>query len=936
MRLSWIEIRNRAVKFAREWKDAHYEKGETQSFYNDFFDVFGVPRRKVAMFEEPVKRPGSKAPGFIDLFWKGTLLVEQKSAGGSLTKAREQAFDYFPGIKDSDLPRYLLVSDFQTFELTDLETRRVVRFRLSDFSEYVERFSFIVGGAPAEFKDQDPVNIDASELMGHLHDALLASGYRGHDLERFLVRLVFCLFADNTRIFDPKRIFHDFIDQRTSEDGSDLGPRLEQLFYVLNQPEAERPRTLDDDLKQFPYINGLLFAERLAMPAFDSEMRNLLLAACGFDWSKISPAIFGALFQSVMDKQKRRAIGAHYTTERNILKVIQPLFLDELRAEFARLKTRRDTGRAKALELFRDKLAGIRYLDPACGCGNFLVIAYRELRDLETQVLVELNKSGQLDLRATDLSKLDVNQFFGIEIEEFPARIAEVALWMMDHIMNIRLGDALGQIQLRIPLRVSPTITNADALEIDWRKVIPPAQCRYILGNPPFGGSKFQTPEHRARISELANLKTKSGSLDYVAGWFLKAADYIQGTNAEIGFVATNSITQGEQVAELWPVLFDRYHLEIAFAHRTFEWGSEAKGKAHVHVVVIGLTLKTQQPAEKRLFDYPDIASDPIETRVTAISPYLFDAGRLADPHTIIQETSRPPLAMPAMIIGSKPIDGGNYIFTDEEKEKFLAHEPQAEGYMRPFIGSEEFINGGRRWILALHDASPSDLRAMPHVLERVEAVRKFRRASKSAPTRQLADFPTRYHVNVIPKGSFLVVPEVSSERREYVPIGYLSPPTIPSNLVHVVDNGSLALFALLTSRIHMAWLRFIGGRLESRYRYSIGLVYNPFPWPALSPEQHEHLNDLANEILIARKKYAKETMADLYDSTAMPPELRKAHQVLDVAVDKIFRKEPFGSDRERVEFLLSLYEKQQAPVVAASKQKPRRRPRVSARWASP
>jgi hypothetical protein len=924
LRLSWNEIRQRAAKFAQEWKSAHYEKGETQTFYNEFFEIFGVQRRKVATFEEPIKQPGSRAPGFIDLFWKGTLLVEQKSAGRDLTKAKQQALDYFPGIKDSELPRYVLVCDFQTFELYDLETRDEVKFKLADLQKYVQAFSFIFGTTPRIFKDQDPVNIEASELMGKLHDALLASGYAGHDLERFLVRLVFCLFADDTGIFTPKGIFLDFVRDRTGEDGSDLGPLLGQLFEVLNRPEDKRHKTLDEDLKQFQYIDGDLFAERLPMPDFDSTMRKLLLDACTFDWSAVSPAIFGALFQSVMDKEKRRAIGAHYTTEQNILKLIHPLFLDDLRAELDRLKARRDTGQAAALRAFQTKLAAIRCFDPACGCGNFLVIAYRELRILETEVLIELNRNRRFDV--AELSQVDVNQFYGIEIEEFPVRIAEVALWMMDHIMNMRLSDALGGYLARIPLKASPTIKNDDALEIDWATFLDPAQCTYVLGNPPFGGAKYQTAAQRAQVAGIAALSQKKGSLDYVAAWFIQAGAYIQNTTAKIGFVATNSITQGEQVAELWPLLFDRYNLEIIFAHRTFAWGSEARGKAHVHVVIIGLSLREQAPRDRRLFDYADYDADPTESVVPVISPYLFNAANLTDPHTVVYEQAAPFGGMPSMVIGSKPIDDGNYILSEDETNALVKTDPRADRYLHPYIGSEEFINGGKRWILALQEATPTDIRAMPNVRKRIEAVRNFRKASKSAPTKKLGDAPTLYHVNVIPKRPFLVVPEVSSELREYVPIGYLEPPVIPSNLVRVIENASPWLFGLLTSRMHMAWLKSIGGRLESRYRYSIGLVYNPFPWPSLTPDTERRIGELAGAILAARAAHASATFGDLYDPAAMPPDLRKAHHALDAAVDKLYRKEPFTSDRERVEFLLARYERARAPLIVAAQPARRRR----------
>lgn len=914
MRPSWNEIRVRAARFAQDWKDAHYEKGETQTFYNELFELFGVRRRKVATFEEPVKRLGSKAPGFIDLLWKGTLLVEQKSAGRDLIKAKAQALDYFPGLKDSELPRYLLVCDFQTFELYDLDTRQETKFKLPDLSKHVQDFGFIFGGAPRVFKDQDPVNIEASELMGRLHDALLASGYEGHELERFLVRLVFCLFADDTGIFAPKGIFQDFVLERTREDGSDLGPLLGQLFEVLNRHDDKRQKALDEDLKQFPYVNGDLFAERLGMPAFNSTMRKILLDACAFDWSAISPAIFGALFQSVMDKKKRRAIGAHYTTEQNIMKLIQPLFLDDLRAELGRVLARRDTGQTNALRNFQKRLAAIRCFDPACGCGNFLVITYRELRMLETEVLLSLNANRSLDV--ADLSKVDVNQFYGIEIEEFSARIAEIALWMMDHIMNMRLSDALGGYYPRIPLKASPTIMATDALETDWDAVLAPADCTYVLGNPPFAGAKYQSAVQRAQVIRIADMKGKKGTLDYVAAWFLKAGAYVQNTTAKIGFVATNSITQGEQVAELWPILFQRFRLEIAFAHRTFAWGSEARGRAHVHVVIIGLALKGQAPKDKRLFDYPDINASPIETSVKLISPYLFDASQLSDPETVVAESTRNPGDRPRMLSGTQPVDFEQFVLSQSAKERLALDEPSAVPFIKPYVGSAGFINGEKTWILALQQVTPSQLKAMPLVRARLKIVSKKRAASKRKGTQQIANFPTQYNVTVVPKGPFLVVPKVSSERRQYVPIAYMEPPTIPSDLVFVIGNASPHVFGIVTSRMHMAWLIYIGGRLKSDYRYSIGLVYNQFPWPSLSPEAIAEIAKLARDVLAARQVHPGETLAALYDPDTMPANLRKAHQALDASVDRLYRKELFRTDRERVEFLLARYEAQRTPLM--------------------
>jgi len=922
MRLSWNEIRARAARFANEWKDAHYEKGEAQSFYNDFFEVFGVSRRRVASFEEPVKRLGNRR-GFIDLFWKGVLLVEQKSAGGNLTRAKEQALDYFPGLKEHELPRYILVSDFQTFELHDLDCNvKPIKFPLRDLPRRVENFGFILGVQKRTFRDQDPVNIHASEMMGRLHDALKESGYQGHDLERFLVRLLFCLFADDTGIFEPRDIFSALITERTNTDGSDTGPWIVQLFEVLNTPLDERQRSLDEDLNQFPYVNGDLFRESLRIPSFNARMRGLLIEALDFTWDAISPAIFGSLFQSVMDRGERRAVGGHYTTERNILKVIEPLFLDDLRAELKKLIERRDSGRRKALEAFHTKLSTLRFLDPACGCGNFLIISYRELRSLEIDLLKALGRETQLKLEFA--CQLDVDQFYGIELGEFPARIAEVALWMMDHIMNNRLTLEFGEPYVRIPLRKSPHIRHADALEMDWRGLIAPDHCSYILGNPPFGGAKYQTEKQREQVRRTAQLGGSGGTLDYVAAWFLKGGEYLRESRARIGFVATNSITQGEQVAQLWPQLFARYGLEIAFAHRTFAWGSDARGMAHVHVVIIGLTRRDMEPPLKRLFSYGDIRGDPTESEHAALTPYLFDAGSVLNRHLVVEERNQPLCAVPKLIIGSKPIDGGNYIFDGEERRAFLKKEPGASRFLHPFIGSEEFINGGERWILNLDGVPPESLRAMPAVRERIAAVKQLRLESKSAPTRSLAATPTRFHVTVVPCEPFLAIPKVSSERRDYVPIGWLEPPTIPSDLVFVLDSASLWHFGVLTSAMHMAWLRQIGGRLKSDYRYSIGIVYNTFPWPEATDKQRAKVSSLAEAVLAARRNFPDATLADLYDADLMPPQLRKAHREMDGAVDKLYRPSPFSGDRDRVEHLFGLYEKLVAPLVAVSE--PRRR----------
>ena len=547
--------------------------------------------------------------------------------------------------------------------------------------------------------------------------------------------------------------------------------------------------------------------------------------------------------------------------------------------------------------------------------------------------MVDRATATQLELQVW--SVVEVDQFYGIEIGEFPARIAATALWMMDHIMNNRLSLEFGQTYARIPIEKSPHIRNADALEIDWADVLPPDECSYVFGNPPFGGSKFQSPEQRTQVRRVAALGGSGGTLDYVAAWFIRAGDYVRrtqptaGAPPRIGFVATNSITQGEQVAQLWPLLLDRRRLDIAFAHRTFAWGSDARGKAHVHVVIIGLDAADHAPLDRRLFTYEDINGEPLESIHAAITPYLFDGGSLANPHLVVREEGRPVNGLAQLLTGSQPIDGGHCIFDAEERLAFLDAEPDAAPFLRPFVGAREYLQGGKRWILALHDASPTLLARLPHVRERIAAVRAYRLTSKRTSTLKLADTPTLWQVNVLPTAPFLALPEVSSERREYVPVGWLGPPAIPSNKLRLLPDATLADFALLTSAMHMAWMRAVTGRLESRYMYSVGVVYNTFPLPpGFADADTSALEPVAQAVLDARSAHPGATLANLYDPDLMPPNLRRAHQALDRAVDRLYRRQRFKSERERVEYLFALYERLQAPLAAEAAAKPKRRRR--------
>jgi hypothetical protein len=900
MPLSWNEIKSRALSFSREWADAANEDSEAKPFWIAFFEIFGITNKRVATFEHAVKKFGGDQ-GYVDLFWPGVLLVEQKSRGKNLDRAFSQALDYFPGIKERDLPRHIVVCDFARFRLYDLETGDTREFALKDLHKHIRHFGFIAGYETQDIKPQNPVNIQAAERMGRLHDALKAAGFEGHALEVLLVRLLFCLFADDTGIFQPAQALRTYIEERTREDGSDLGPLLAQLFQVLNTPEAKRGKVLDDQLAVFPYVNGRLFEETIPIADFDSAMREALLDACALDWSAISPAIFGALFQSIMDRQARRNLGAHYTSEENILKLIKPLFLDALWAEFDKVKKNRN----KLFE-FHKKLRGLTFFDPACGCGNFLVIAYRELRLLELDILrASLALEREFKQSLIDIFQLlsiDVDQFHGIEIEEFPAQIAQVALWLVDHQMNLKVSEEFGMYFARIPLKTSPKIVHGNALTLDWNSVLPAERASHVMGNPPFVGAKFMDDTQRADARAVFAGIDNAGLLDFVAAWYVKAARYIAGQPTRCAFVSTNSIAQGEQVGVLWGWLLAQ-GIKIHFAHRTFSWSNEARGKAAVHCIIVGFGLG--EVAEKTIFEYADIKGEPHALPAANINPYLVDA-----PDVVLDNRRTPICPVPGIGIGNKPIDGGHYLFTDDEKAEFLRREPQAEKWFRRWLGADEFINGYQRWCLWLGDCPPNELRQMPEAMKRVEAVRQFRLASKSLPTQKLADTPTRFHVENMPASTYLLIPKVSSERRSYIPIGFMHPDTLSSDLVFIVPDASPYHFGVLTSAMHMAWVRSVCGRLESRYRYSAGIVYNNFPWPdAPADKAHQAIEAAAQAVLDARAQFPGASLADLYDPLTMPPALLHAHHKLDAAVDKAYGKTGFKSDAERVAFLFARYQ---------------------------
>ena len=935
---NWSEIKSRAIAFADEWQGEASEGAEAQSFWNEFFQIFGVHRRRVAAYEAAVKKLNNNK-GRIDCFWSGKLLIEHKSKGQDLNAAYLQATDYFSGLTDDELPQFVLVSDFANFQLYNLDDNTHHSFKLADLHKNIERFKFFLGQHQPKIREQDPINQRAVEKMGKLHDALKKDGYTGHQLELLLVRLLFCLFADDTGIFSPRDMMLDHLINDTKADGSDLDMVLGKVFDTLNKPREDRQKSLSDSFNAYPYVNGKLFDEHIELPQFNKTMRDLLLECCVLDWSKISPAIFGAMFQKVIEldeKSRRREMGAHYTSEENILKLINSLFLNDLKAEFETVKHHKNT-----LFEFHKKLTNLKFLDPACGCGNFLVITYRELRLLELQVLTASTQFGANIESVFKAISVNVDQFSGIELEEFPAQIAQVAMWLIDHQMNIATGELLGEWFARIPLTKSANIRIGNALRLDWEALCPPNQLHYLIGNPPFIGKSNQTAAQKEDMDFVTKGIKSAGVLDYVAGWYIKAAQYISGSkigsisrdkklffdaefstlgkptedifayaaeaddNArrkiKIGFVSTNSITQGEQVGVLWSYLLAQ-GMHISFAHRTFQWSNEAPGKAAVHCVIIGFGREADK--HKRLFEYADIKGQPLAIAASNINPYLVDA-----PDIVLPARRDPLCKVPPIVFGSMPNDGGHLLLSDEEKNEFVKLEPMAKDWIKPFLGAEEFINNTKRWCLWLVDCPPSTLKAMPQVLKRVEAVKKVRTESTRKTTQDLATTPTLFGEIRQPKGNYLLIPRVSSERRLFVPVGFLTGDTIASDATLVIPNATLYHFGILTSTMHNAWVRQVCGRLESRYRYSNTIVYNNFPWPS---KKNDAIESAAQAVLDARAQFPNESLANLYGAN-MPPVLVKAHALLDKAVDAAYvvdgGAKTYASDAQRVAFLFKRYQ---------------------------
>lgn len=886
-----MEQKAAAKHFAEYWAGKGYEKGESQPFWLSLLrDVFGVEHpEEYISFEDQVHLDHTS---FIDGYIaESKVLVEQKGINKSLTSAIrqsdgslltpfQQAKRYITELPLSKHPRWVVTCNFKSFLVYDMErpNGEPEEILLENLPTEYYRLSFLIDSKNVSLQREMEVSIAAGEIVGLLYDAF-AKQYVDPESERAMkslnvlcVRLVFCLYAEDAGIFGRRGMFHDYMAQF---DARHSRTAIIDLFRVLDQKPEDRDPYLDTDLAAFPYVNGGLFAnEDIEIPHFTDEIRTLLLekASANFNWSEISPTIFGAVFESTLNPETRRSGGMHYTSIENIHKVIDPLFMNELNKEFEEISSIAvERTREKKLKDFQTKLSKLTFFDPACGSGNFLTETYLSLRRLENEVISLLHK-GQIVMDLGNPIQVSISQFYGIEINDFAVTVAKTALWIAESQMMKETEDVVHMSLDFLPLKTNAYIIEGNALRMDWESVVPKAQLNYIMGNPPFIGARLMSPTQKADINLIFNGWKNAGNLDYVCCWHKKAADLMQGTEIRSALVSTNSVSQGESVANLWKPLF-QLGVHIDFAYRTFRWDSEASSKAHVHCVIIGFSIA---PNKNKKFLYTGDRAQIVQN----INGYLLDADNV-----FVESRSKPICDVPEIGIGNKPIDGGNYLFTKEEMEQFINDEPQSQQYFKPWYGSQEFINRCPRYCLWLGDCSPNELRKMPACMRRVEAVREMRLSSKSAGTVKLADKPTRFHVENMPTGTYVVIPEVSSERRKYIPMGFMTPDILCSNLVKIVPDATLYHFGILTSNVHMAWMRAVCGRLKSDYRYSKDIVYNNFPWPTPTEAQKAKIEQTAQAILDARAMYPDCSLADLYDEVTMPPELRRAHQANDKAV---------------------------------------------------
>ena len=906
-----------AKQFVQEWSGKGYEKGETQRFWMSLLhDVLGVENPMKAMeFEIPIKTIlKEKGSDFIDGYITATkVLIEQKGShvdlsakyrqsDGSELTPYQQARRYAAGLPHSMAPRWIIACNFQTFEVHDMEhpTDAPEVIQLANLEKEYHRLSFLIDETSIHLKKELEVSIKAGEIVGVLYDKILEQYHTPDDpetqrsLNKLCVRLVFCLYAEDAGIFGAKNMFHDYMEQFPA---TMFREQLIKLFRILDQKPEDRDPYEDEKLLAFPYVNGGMFAGDIEIPRINEEIRSLILqrASDDFDWSLISPTIFGAVFESTLNPETRRAGGMHYTSIENIHKVIDPLFLDDLKAELADIKATSvaKTKRERALA-FQDKLAGLKFFDPACGSGNFLTESYTSLRRLENDALRIIYGDNRVIGEMAEPIKVSINQFYGIEINDFACSVAQTALWIAESQMMQETDEIVGFNLDPLPLKTYTNIHEGNALRMDWNEVVPASKLNYIMGNPPFIGYTYQSKEQK---SDLASVCPESGkNIDYVVGWYCKAAQMMAGTDIKAALVSTNSITQGEQVALVWKPLMEEKDIHIDFAYRTFRWDSEASQQAHVHCVIIGFStsLTLKQRSTLRIFDGQSVIV------ASNISPYLIDA-----PTIFIENNTTPICNVPVMCKGSQPTDGGNLILTSDEKVALLSKSPATANFIRPFVGAEEYINKKERYCLWLANANPSVIRQCADIMNRVEAVRQSRLASPKAATRKWADYPMLFTENRQPETQYILVPSVSSEKRDYVPMGFVAPEVIASNLVLLIPKASHYDFGILESSVHMAWMRAVCGRLKSDYRYSAKIVYNNFPWPQSTDAQKEKIKQTAQAILDARALYPDSSLADLYDSLTMPPELRKAHRANDAAVLEAYG---FPKDATEADIVASLF----------------------------
>ncbi len=906
--LSLNEIRRRCASFAAEWRDEPGdERQQAQMFVRDLLAAFGITKSKAALYEKRAERTSTGRRGYIDALVPGKCAIEMKSKGADLERAERQALDYLDSLTEAEMPQWVITSDFASLRILDLGAESgadTAEFTLDELPARAEALAFLAGYQVRTFgdKEQERASIKAARLMAQLYEQLDDTGYGDHEASIFLVRLLFCLYADDAGLWE-RDLFYEFLDSRTGEDGADLGPQLALLFQVMNRPADKRHHTVDELIARFPYVNGGIFAEPSTIPSFDSSMRDLLLDACAFDWSAISPAIFGSLFQAVKSAEARRELGEHYTTETNILKTIAPLFLDELREAYRAAV--HDTGRLKKL---RAHLADLRFLDPACGCGNFLVVAYRELRKLDLDILQRLQELGDtsqipmLYFTKADLP-VTLDHFTGIEIEEWPARIAETALHLANHQANQAMELALGKAPEALPLGTVNTIHVTNALRADWRQIVEPTANLYVMGNPPFLGDNTRGADQLADLHHVWGGDKTLSRMDYVTGWYAKALDLFdhRSHRGEWAFVSTNSIAQGDQAPRLFGPIFAG-GWRIKFAHQTFAWSSEAPGAAAVHCVVIGFTSRKR--ARQRLFTYTDPKSTPLEVPVqTGINAYLLDAVNV-----LVEKRST--VLSPELVkteYGSKPSDGGHLIIEPDEYDQVMA-DPVAAKYVHRYVGARELLHNEDRWCLWLDGMDPADTSRSTLLKHRIEAVRDFRLASTAASTR---DYPYPHLFRQLAKQptDYVCVPRHASEGRRYFPVAQFPPNVIASDATFTISDPDGFQFAIMSSSMFITWQKAIGGRIKSDLRFASTLTWYTLPLPKVAAEDRAAIINAGQGVLAARALHPERSLADHYNPLAMDPALVKAHDILDRVVDRAFgAKQPIKTNAQRQEILFKRY----------------------------